>query len=143
MFRTLFAPVFTAALLLSSGGVTAQQTLLEVPVGAGFSHGELNWDTNMGDIKFAWSVMGINGAAYVCGATSATKSFAHRNTTKAFRKAWVKASDRKVMSDLSYFTRAPRNTDLKTVKARCKALPGNAGQAKQFLLGFDPVRARM
>ncbi|WP_323771124.1 hypothetical protein [Antarctobacter sp.] len=143
MFRTIVSSVFAVVLSLSAGGATAQQTLLEVPVGAGFTHSELGWDTNMGKIDIAWSVLGINGATYVCGATSATKSFAHRNTTKAFRKGWIKVNDRKVMSDLSFFTRAPRKTDLKTVKARCKALPGNAGQAKQFLLGFDPVRVRM
>lgn len=97
----------------------------------------------MGKINVVWAVLNIRDVAHVCGATSATTIFAHRNTTKAFRKGWIKVNGQKVMTDMSFFTRAARKADLSTVKARCKAVPGNAVQGKRFLLGFDPVRVRM
>ena len=139
------APALTAAalILLPVSSVVAQQgKLLEVPVGKTFARGEINWDTNLGRIGFAWAVLDVGGAAHVCGATSASTSFAHRNTRAAFRKAWVKQGATKIMTDLAYFTRAPRGSDLGSVKALCKPLAGGAAAGKRFQLGFDPVKVR-
>lgn len=143
MYRaTVFAFVVVPVMALSSV-LFAQQKLLEVPVSPVFSESELAWEGSMGKITVAWAVLDISGVAHVCGATSASTSFAHRNTRGAFRKAWIKLEGRKILKDLSFFTRTPRNSDLSKVKAGCKALPGGSGQGTRFQLGFDPVRVRM
>ncbi|MCR9273490.1 MULTISPECIES: hypothetical protein [Mameliella] len=141
MFKS--ALVTTALVLAGALPAAAQQGLVEVPINNSFSVNELNWDSALGKVEFAWAVLDIRGVTYVCGASSASTSFAHRKTKTVFRKGWVKVGNTKVLKDLSYFTRAPRNTDLGTVRARCKPLPGKAGAANDFLLGFDPVRVRL
>ncbi|WP_305970494.1 MULTISPECIES: hypothetical protein [unclassified Mameliella] len=144
MVRSFKSALAVAALTLAGTlPAAAQQGIVEVPVNKGFVVNELNWNSALGKIEFAWAVLDIRGVAHVCGASSASTSFAHRNTKTAFRKGWVKVGDVKVMKNLSFFTRAPRKADLSTVKARCKPLSGNSGKGKKFLLGFDPVRVRL
>lgn len=142
MVRIRLSTLVAAAMICAAGAAPAQQTVVEIPVTAAFTQNTLNWDASMGGVDLAWAVLDIGGVAHVCGATSATSSFAHRNTRTAFRKAWIKVNDRKVLTDLSYFNRTPRKTDLTTAKARCKPLAGVSGQGGQFLLGFDPVWVR-
>ncbi len=142
----MFNSALAATALILAGVVPAgaqQSGLLEVPVSNGFVRSEIAWDSSLGTIGIAWAVLDLRGVAHVCGASSASSIFADRNTKKAFRKGWVKVGKTKVMTDLSFFTRAPRKTDLATVKARCKPLPRGAGAGKKFQLGFDPLRVRM
>ncbi|MBV7397020.1 hypothetical protein [Mameliella sediminis] len=144
MFPSVKSSFLAAALSLSAFAANAQQaTLLEVPVNQAFAKGEINWDTALGQIEFVWAVLDINGVTHVCGATSASTSFAHSNTRKAFRKGWVKVGEKKVMTNLSFFNRAPRKSDLGQAKARCKPMSRNPGAGQRFLLGFDPVRVRL
>lgn len=140
-----FKSTLAAVTLMLAGALpaAAQQGLVEVPVTNTFLVNEMNWNQALGKVEFAWAVLDIQGVAYVCGASSASTSFAHRKTKDVFRKGWVKVGKTKVMSDLSFFTRAPRKSDLSTVKARCKPLPRGAGNGKNFILGFDPVRVRL
>jgi hypothetical protein len=94
----------------------------QMPVNKDFVDGEITWGSReFKGYQYKWKVIVAEGEIGICGAGYYPDPTAARATRKLMRQASITLNDRKIMTDMSYFTKVRRAKDLASATATCRS----------------------
>lgn len=119
----------------------AQSLPDSLPVTQQFSEAALKLPQGAGELVIYSAILGRGEVKAVCGLVVPSRAAVGRHAAKIMRKTWLKEGNRKILRDLSYFTRLKAGTDPMGQPAACKPVKttGKGG----FSFGNDPTALRM
>jgi len=131
--RAQAASTVLAALLAAAASATpANANDFVVPVDAGFEPGSLTISGYGKGYEFVIDVRGVKGEVFVCGAGIYPDASSAVGVRRMLRGAAITVNGRKVIQDLTFFTKVARGADLFKAQAVCRGTgtPAPKGPAK-------------
>lgn len=115
-----------------------------VPVTENFRPGEVSWSDGYSKAyTFVWGLTVIDGEVAACGAGQYRDPTTMHPSKKMMQKAFVVYDGKKVLTDLSFFTKIPVSADLMQAEATCRKTGIPAASAKgQFGMTIPGGQAR-
>ena len=116
-----------AALALSliagqaSQAVAQSNISRQIPVDGDFIDSEISWQSLPGGYQFKLNVIAVDGKFEVCGVGTSTNAQTRRFERRLLRGAKFTVNDRPILTDLSFFNRVSRPSQLDTAIANCRA----------------------
>ena len=109
----------------------------KIPVDTGFTDGELTWGgAEFKGYEFKWKVLVDEGQIAICGAGFFPDPSSARASRELMRLAYLTLDDRKIMTDISFFTKVRRAADLRSAQATCRS-SGHAAPQGEFTVYLE------
>lgn len=121
-----------AAMAGLSVGAAVAESGFTIPIDKDFQDGDITWSGDAAGKAyiFVFDFRVGDGYVYLCGAGKFIDASTQLITRKIMRKSYVDYKGAQVLTDISYFTKVPYNSDLRSAKATCRATTVPAKGAK-------------
>ena len=122
--------LMTACLSLAAGMALAGD--LQIAVDPDFQDGDITWrgDAAGKGYEFVFDFRDAGGVVVLCGAGKFLDVTTKRITQQMMKKSYVEFNGKRVLQDISFFTKVPFNADVKKATATCRATTVKTKDAK-------------